>query len=106
MSGLIDRARRSKKKIVFPEGADPRVLDAAAGLAQNRDHFVFHVSVLRCERPRSRLAPEPSRERRSGGGLSDAEGAVHAAFMRSNGKGRHSPVERRCAAAMMANGSS
>jgi len=34
MSGLIDRARRSKKKIVFPEGADPRVLDAAAGLAK------------------------------------------------------------------------
>jgi phosphate acetyltransferase len=34
MAGLIDRARRSKRKIVFPEGADPRVQDAAARLAQ------------------------------------------------------------------------
>src|SRR5436190_18076900 len=34
IAGLIDRARRSKKKIVFPEGADPRVLDAAGRLAQ------------------------------------------------------------------------
>ena len=34
MSGLIDRARRSKKRIVFPEGSDPRVVDAAARLAQ------------------------------------------------------------------------
>jgi phosphate acetyltransferase len=34
MSGLIDRVRRSKKKIVFPEGSDPRVVDAAAKLAQ------------------------------------------------------------------------
>ena len=28
LAGLIDRARRSKKKIVFPEGSDPRVQDA------------------------------------------------------------------------------
>jgi phosphate acetyltransferase len=34
MAGLIDRARRSKKKIVFPEGSDPRVQCAAARLAQ------------------------------------------------------------------------
>jgi len=34
MAGLIDRARRSKRKIVFPEGGDPRVQDAAARLAQ------------------------------------------------------------------------
>jgi len=34
MSGLIDRVRRTKKKIVFPEGSDPRVIDAAARLAQ------------------------------------------------------------------------
>jgi phosphate acetyltransferase len=34
LAGLIDRAARSKKKIVFPEGSDPRVQDAAARLAQ------------------------------------------------------------------------
>jgi phosphate acetyltransferase len=34
MSGLIERARRLKKTIVFPEGADPRVLDAAGRLAR------------------------------------------------------------------------
>jgi phosphate acetyltransferase len=34
LAGLIERARRSKKKIVFPEGSDPRVLNAAARLAQ------------------------------------------------------------------------
>ena len=34
LAGLTERARRGKKKIVFPEGADPRVQDAAARLAQ------------------------------------------------------------------------
>jgi phosphate acetyltransferase len=34
MSGLIDRARKLKKTIAFPEGNDPRVLDAAARLAR------------------------------------------------------------------------
>src|SRR5947208_3080075 len=34
LAGLIERARRSKKKIVFPEGTDPRVLNAAARLAR------------------------------------------------------------------------
>src|SRR5437667_12468304 len=34
LAGLIDRARRSRKKIVFPEGADARVVNAAAMLAQ------------------------------------------------------------------------
>jgi phosphate acetyltransferase len=34
LAGLIDRARRSRKKIVFPEGSDPRVQNAAARLAQ------------------------------------------------------------------------
>ncbi len=34
LAGLIDRARRSKKKIVFPEGADPRVVSAAGRLAK------------------------------------------------------------------------
>src|SRR5437879_4735597 len=34
LAGLIDRARRSRKKIVFPEGADPRVVGAAGRLAQ------------------------------------------------------------------------
>jgi phosphate acetyltransferase len=32
MSGLIDRARRSKRRIVFPEGEDPRVRAAAERL--------------------------------------------------------------------------
>ena len=35
MSGLIERARRLKKTIVFPEGPDPRVLEAAARLARD-----------------------------------------------------------------------
>ena len=34
MSGLIERARKLKKTIVFPEGADARVLEAAARLAR------------------------------------------------------------------------
>ncbi len=34
MSGLIERARRLKKTIVFPEGSDPRVLLAAERLAR------------------------------------------------------------------------
>ena len=34
LTGLIARARLSKRKIVFPEGSDPRVVDAAAKLAQ------------------------------------------------------------------------
>ena len=33
MSGLIARARKLKRRIVFPEGSDPRVLEAAARLA-------------------------------------------------------------------------
>jgi phosphate acetyltransferase len=35
MSGLIERARKLKKTIVFPEGSDPRVLEAAARLARD-----------------------------------------------------------------------
>jgi len=34
MSGLIERARKLKKTIVFPEGEDPRVLEAAARLVR------------------------------------------------------------------------
>src|ERR1041385_4287535 len=30
MSGLIERARKLKKTIAFPEGNDPRVVEAAA----------------------------------------------------------------------------
>jgi len=33
MAGLIERARKLRKTIVFPEGGDPRVLQAAARLA-------------------------------------------------------------------------
>src|SRR5437763_6461813 len=43
MSGLIDRARKLKKTIVFPEGTDPRVLEAAARLA--RDGVVKPVLI-------------------------------------------------------------
>jgi phosphate acetyltransferase len=35
MASLIERARKLKKTIAFPEGADPRVLDAAARLAKD-----------------------------------------------------------------------
>ena len=34
MAGLIERARRLKKTIAFPEGNDPRILEAAARLAR------------------------------------------------------------------------
>ena len=34
MSGLIERARKLKKTIAFPEGNDPRVIEAAARLAR------------------------------------------------------------------------
>jgi phosphate acetyltransferase len=35
MAGLIQRARRLKKTIAFPEGSDPRILEAAARLARD-----------------------------------------------------------------------
>jgi phosphate acetyltransferase len=35
MTGLIDRARKTKRKIVFPEGGDPRVIEAAGRLAKD-----------------------------------------------------------------------
>jgi len=34
-AGLVDRARRQPKRIVFPEGSDPRVREAAARLARD-----------------------------------------------------------------------
>jgi phosphate acetyltransferase len=34
LAGLIERARRTKRKIVFPEGSDPRVISAASRLAK------------------------------------------------------------------------
>src|SRR5262245_17290614 len=34
LAGLIDRARRSRRRIAFPEGSDPRVVNAAARLAR------------------------------------------------------------------------
>src|SRR5688572_22346901 len=34
MAGLIERARKLKKTIAFPEGGDPRVLEAAGRLAR------------------------------------------------------------------------
>jgi phosphate acetyltransferase len=52
MAGLIERARRRKKTIAFPEGADKRVLEAAARLA--RDGVVKPVLVG----PRPANAPE------------------------------------------------
>ena len=35
LAGLVERARKRKKTIVFPEGSDPRVLEAAARLARD-----------------------------------------------------------------------
>src|SRR5262245_25274413 len=43
ISGLIDRARRARKRIVFPEGDDPRVIEAAARLA--RDEILQPVLI-------------------------------------------------------------
>src|SRR5262245_21901569 len=52
MSGLIERARRLKKTIAFPEGTDKRVLEAAARLA--RDGIVRPVLIG----PKPANAPE------------------------------------------------
>lgn len=43
LAGLVERARKRKKTIVFPEGSDPRVLEASARLA--RDGVVQPVLV-------------------------------------------------------------
>src|SRR5436190_8273458 len=43
MSGLIARARKLKRRIVFPEGSDPRVLEAARRLA--RDGLVKPILI-------------------------------------------------------------
>jgi phosphate acetyltransferase len=43
MAGLVERARRHKKTIVFPEGSDARVLEAAARLV--RDGVVTPVLI-------------------------------------------------------------
>ena len=43
MSGLIERARKLKRRIVFPEGTDPRVLEAARRLA--RDGLVKPILI-------------------------------------------------------------
>jgi phosphate acetyltransferase len=43
LSGLIDRARRRQKTIVFPEGSDSRVREAAARLA--RDAVVHPILI-------------------------------------------------------------
>lgn len=52
LAGLIERARRSRKKIVFPEGSDPRVLNAAARLAQKG---ILHPILIA---PRRGSAPD------------------------------------------------
>jgi len=52
MAGLIERARRLKKTIAFPEGNDPRILEAAARLA--REGIAKPVLVG----PRPAKAPE------------------------------------------------
>src|SRR5437667_4536482 len=52
MSGLIERARKLKKTIAFPEGSDPRVLEAAARLA--REGIVRPVLIG----PKPAQAPE------------------------------------------------
>jgi phosphate acetyltransferase len=36
MAGLVERARQANRKIVFPEGSDPRVIAAAERLARER----------------------------------------------------------------------
>ena len=52
MSGLIERARKLKKTIAFPEGTDPRVIEAATRLA--REGVVNPVLIG----PRPPSAPE------------------------------------------------
>ena len=63
MSGLIERARKLKKTIAFPEGTDPRVLEAAARLA--REGVVKPVLVGaaagECAGRRGRLSIRPTR---------------------------------------------
>src|SRR5215510_12904996 len=43
MSGLIERSRKLKRRIAFPEGTDPRVLEAARRLA--RDGLVKPILI-------------------------------------------------------------
>ena len=62
MAGLIERARKLKKTIAFPEGADPRVLEAAARLA--REGVVRPVLIGAKPRQRAR-----GRRVRGSGGL-------------------------------------
>jgi phosphate acetyltransferase len=49
MAGLVDRARKLTKTIAFPEGGDPRVLEAAARLA--REGIVRPVLIGAPPRP-------------------------------------------------------
>jgi phosphate acetyltransferase len=49
LDGLIERARRSKKRIVFPEGSDSRVQSAAARLAQQG--IVQPILIARASEP-------------------------------------------------------
>src|ERR1051326_3982313 len=49
LAGLIARARPLRKRIVFPEGHDPRVLEAAARLA--REGIVQPILVGRMPTP-------------------------------------------------------
>jgi phosphate acetyltransferase len=46
---LIERARRSKRRIVFPEGSDPRVQNAAARLA--KQGIVQPILIARAAEP-------------------------------------------------------
>ena len=83
MAGLIERARKLKKTIVFPEGGDPRVLEAAARLA--REGVVKPVLI----------GPKPGQ--RAGGrglrrsGRSPAAREVRRALLRAPPRQGHHP---------------
>src|SRR5260370_31838755 len=80
LAGLTERARRAKKKIVFPEASDPRVQDAAARLAQrgilqpiligpapqSAPNGVVYIDAARAP-PAAKYAPRYSERRRAKG---------------------------------------
>src|ERR1035438_1874642 len=87
MSGLIERARKLKKTIAFPEGTDPRVLEAAARLAREGIVKPVLIGAAPAKAPEGVTFVDPAKshalakyaayyyERRRAKGITQIEGA-------------------------------
>jgi phosphate acetyltransferase len=78
MSGLIDRARKARRRIVFPEGEDPRVQAAAGRLAKDGIVQPLLVGPAGIDPRRSDAARKYARiyyERRRAKGVTQVEAA-------------------------------